>query len=113
MPCHIGQGLLKNAIQTDLDRRRQGDGDPIAQSQIHSNIVDFGILGNVSAQRNTQTVVVENCWMKPAGEPANFVDGLRGDFSPRRMRSMIAGSSSSCPGGSSIEIGLPIASSAV
>src|SRR6266404_2654948 len=73
MPCYVGQGLLKNAIQTDLDRGRQVVAVPVAQMEIHSYMVGLCILGNVSAQRNTQTMVVEHCGVESAGQPADFV----------------------------------------
>ena len=50
------------------------------ECEIHSYVVGLCVLGNVSAQRNTQTMVVQHRWVKPAGEPSDFVDGLGSDF---------------------------------
>src|SRR5258707_8904658 len=80
MPCYVGQGLLKNAIQTDLDRGRQGAGVQFTQCEIHGYIMGLCVLCNVSAERNTQTMVVQSRWVKPAGEPADFVDSVCRDF---------------------------------
>ncbi len=49
------------------------------EREIHSNLVGLCVLGNVSAQRNTQTMVVQNRWVKPAGKPPNLVDSLGSD----------------------------------
>src|SRR5579864_1141962 len=87
MPCYVGQGLLKNTVQADLNGGRQVAGGRIVELEIHGYIVSLCKLCNVAAQCNTQTVVVQHRWMKSAGKPADFVDSLCRDFSqPMSLR---------------------------
>lgn len=48
--------------------------------EIHRNVVALCVLGGVSTQCNPQPVVIQNRWVKSAGEPSNLVDGLGSDF---------------------------------
>src|SRR5208337_4133255 len=74
MSCDVGQGFLENAIQPDLDCQRQADGVQFTQCEIHSYLVGRCKLGNVSVQCDTQTMVVQHRWVKPAGQPSDLVD---------------------------------------
>ena len=67
MSCDVGQSLLENAIQPDLDRQRLADGVQFTQCEIHSYLVGRCKLVNVSAQCDTQAMVVQHRWVKPAG----------------------------------------------
>jgi hypothetical protein len=80
MPGNVGQGFLENAIQRYLDCGWQVAGVNFIQCEIHSYVVGLCVLGNVSAQCNTQAVVVQHRWVKPAGDPTDLVDGLSSDF---------------------------------
>src|SRR5579863_533127 len=84
MPGYVGQGFLENAIQRDLNCWWQVAGVKFIQFEIYSDVVSLFVLGNVSGQRDTQAVVVQHRWVKSAGEPADFVDGL-GSNSPQAM----------------------------
>ena len=68
---YVGQGFLENAVQTNLDCWRKVAGVKFIKCEIHGYVVGLCVLGNVSAQCNTQAMVVQHCWVKAASELEN------------------------------------------